>query len=178
MKIEKEFKYGDILLTRSNSWLSKAIRWFMEKYRPGNPSFSHVAVVVNMWGEPWVAEAIASGVRLRSLPQSGHDVAKQVLILRHQRGFNGKQIEKMSKKVASLAGVRYQYENLPQWVVKIILKINIFKDENEKAIYCSELGAIAMNQAYPKMFAKPNATCPVDHLAHKDYDILDINNIL
>lgn len=177
--VDDRFKFGDLIATRSNSFLSRAIRWFMEKYKPSKDAFSHIAVVINMWGELWIAEALIWGVRIWSLPQSGYSTTKQVILLRFKKGFSDQQVEAISKKMASLAGVRYQYENLPQWIVKILLRFDLFKKVNEKSIYCSELGAIAINEAYPNTFPSPNETSPADHYERTDlYDILDINNIL
>jgi hypothetical protein len=175
---DNRFQFGDIIATRSNSFLSRAIRWFMKKYRPSVESFSHIAVVIDIWGEQWIAEALAKGVRVWSLPRSGYSVKKQVVLLRLNAGFTEEQIETVSKKMISLAGVRYQYENLPLWAVKILLKINLFRKESQKAIYCSELGAIAINEAYPGTFKAPNITSPADHYGNVIYQRLDINNIL
>ncbi len=176
---DSRFQYGDIIATRSNSFLSRAIRFFMHIYRPSGEAFSHIAVVINMWGEQWIAEALAWGVRIWTIEQSGYNVKRQVLILRHRGGFDNNQIQAISKEMAKYAGVRYQYENLPQWIVKILLKIDIFKDENIKSIYCSELAAIAINLFYPGTFPTPNKTCPADHYTREDiYNIIDINGIL
>ena len=175
---DDRFKFGDIIASRSNSFLSRAIRWFMKIYKPSKETFSHIAVIINMLGELWIAEALAWGVRIWSLHQSGYSVKKQIIILRHKQCFTDMQVEAISKKMVSLAGVRYQYENLPQWIVKILLKINIFKKTDEKAIYCSELGAIAINAAFPGIFEEPNVTCPADHYNNDIYDKIDINGIL
>ena len=176
--MEPQFKFGDLIATRSNSFLSRAIRWFMRKQNPSAPNFSHIAVVINLWGELWIAEALGWGVRIWSLEQSGYDKKKQVVILRHKWGFSEEQIKLMSQKMVSLAGVRYQYENLPAWAIKILTKINLFKASNEKAIYCSELGAVGINAAYPLTFLNPNMISPADHFATGIYDVIDINNLL
>jgi hypothetical protein len=177
-KINNIFQYGDIIATRSNSFVSRGIRWFMRKYRPAVEDFSHNAVVINIWGNLWVAEALAWGVRLWTIEESGYLNKKQVVILRHKAGFTPEMIKDMSIKMASLAGVRYQYENLPMWIARILCKINLFKKSNEKSIYCSELAAIAINEAYPKTFPKPNMVCPADHMMFPMYEIIDFNNIL
>ena len=181
--MESYFQFGDIIATRSDKFLSRAIRYFMRKYKPEAPNFSHIAVVINLWGELWVAEALAWGVRIWSLEQSGYSKKKQVVILRYRNNLtreplNKVQIEAMSKKMVSLAGTRYQYENLPLWAIKIWLKLNLFKENNEKAIYCSELGAIAITAAKAGSFETPNIVSPADHFNSGLYDIIDINGIL
>jgi hypothetical protein len=171
-------QFGDLLATRSNSFLSRAIRWFMKRQNPEAPNFSHIAVVIDLWGEIWIAESLGWGQRLWSLEQSGYDKKEQVVILRHKKGFSQSQIKAMSQKMVSLGGVRYQYENLPAWAIKILTKINLFKKENEKAIYCSELGCIAINAAYPLTFLNPNMITPADHFATGIYDVIDPNGVL
>ena len=178
IKMEEQFEFGDLIATRSGSFLSRAIRYFMRKQHPEVPNFSHIAVVINLWGQLWIAEALAWGVRIWSLEQSGYATKDQVVILRHNKGFTEDQIEKMSQKMVSLGGVRYQYENLPAWAIRILTKINLFKKSNEKAIYCSELGAIAISTAFPLTFLNPNMITPADHFATGIYDIIDINGIL
>lgn len=172
-------QYGDLIATRSNGFLSKAIRWFMRKETPNAPDFSHIAVVINIWGEIWIAEALSWGVRVWPLENSGYDVNKEIIILRDKRGFTDVQIEVMSRQMVSLSGIRYQYSNLFQWAARILFKIRgFFKKDNANAIYCSELGAIAINSVYPGSFARPNITSPVDHLTSGLYDIIDPYNIL
>lgn len=179
MATKSDFQFGDILATRSNSFLSKGIRWMLHWYKKYADGFSHNAVVVNMWGELWIAEALAWGVRLHPIEKSGYLTEKGVIILREKRGFSEFQIDKISKKMASLAGTRYQYENLLQWIAYIFFRIKrIFKPSNEKAIYCSELAAIAINEAYPGTFTHPNMVSPADHVSSKIYDTIDINHIL
>ncbi|MGB9697707.1 MAG: hypothetical protein ACPL2D_10565 [Ignavibacteria bacterium] len=173
MNINK-IQFGDGLAVRGTSWLSKAIRFFMKQYKPNVKDYSHNAVIIDMWGEKWVAEALAWGVRLRPFAYTEYAKSTNWVILRDKRGFSNEQIKRMSWKCASLAGIRYQYENLPTWIIKIWLKLNLFKKRNEKSIYCSELLAIAINEAYPSTFKSPNATSPADHIASGVYDIIEL----
>lgn len=167
-----DVKFGDLLAVHSYSFLGKAIRFFMRRYKPQYKTYNHIAVVIDIWGEKWIAEALASGVRLRPFVETEYMVSDQFDILRHKLGFDSDQIKKMSRKCASLAGVRYQYENLPAWVLKIWFKINLFKKRNEKAIYCSELGAIAINEAYPGTFKAPNMTSPADIIDSRVFEVI------
>lgn len=151
----------------------------MKLYKPSvKQQFSHNAIVINLWGEPWIAEALTWGVRIWSISQSGYLTNIQTLILRHKQGFSDAQIKSMSQKMVSLGGMRYQYENLPQWIVKILLHIDIFNRKNEKAFYCSELTATAINVAYPDTFPRPNDTSPMDIFLNPNFDIIDFNKIL
>lgn len=178
MENKELFSYGDVLCSRSNSLLSRGIRWFMRIYKHSKITFSHCAVVINLWGELWIAEALAWGVRIWSLEQSGYLTNKQTIILRHKQGFSEDQVDALSKKIVSLGGTRYQYENLPQWIVKILLKIDIFRKSNERAIYCSELAAIAIDKAFPGTFPHPNITSPMDLVESPVFNVIDINNLL
>ena len=169
---KENFQFGDILATRSGSFLSRGIRLMMHWYKDYADGFSHNAVVINMWGELWIAEALAWGVRIYPIENSGYIDNKNIIILRHKKGFTDAQINAMSKKMASLGGIRYQYENLPMWIAKILIRMNFFKPENEKSIYCSELAAIAINVAYPGTFKKPNMITPADHVASNIYETI------
>jgi hypothetical protein len=170
---------GDLLAVRGDSFLSKAIRYFMRKKKGKIGDFSHIAVVINLWDEIWIAEALTWGVRIWSLAQSGYDIDKQYIILRDKRGFTPDQIQTLSRQMVMLSGIRYQYFNFLQWIVKIILKINIFiKPSNQNAIYCSELGSIAINSVYPGTFPEPNITSPSDIVTNPNFEIIDTNNIL
>lgn len=169
---KQDFKFGDILATRSNSFLSRGIRLMMHWYKDYADGFSHNAVVINMWGEPWIAEALAWGVRIWPLEESGYIDNKNIVILRHKSGFTEVQIDAMSKKIASLAGTRYQYENLPMWIAKILAHKNWFKPNNEKSIYCSELAAIAINTVFPGTYNNPNMVSPADHVSSDIYNLI------
>jgi hypothetical protein len=179
IKKDDRFQYGDLIATRSNSLLSRAIRWFMTRQKKTVDTFSHIAVVIDLWDQTWVAEALAKGVVVQSLKQSGYDTNEQVIILRLRKGFSKSQIEAISLAMVQHAGIRYQFINLVLWAIKIAFKLDLLRKNNEKRIYCSELGAIAINTAYPGTFPAPNKTSPADHYTRKDlYEIIDINNIL
>jgi len=179
MKHSKElFQYGDIISVRSDTFISKGIRFFMKLYRKQVPQFSHNAVVINVWNELWVAEALAWGTRVYPIEDSGYLNNSEFVILRDFRGFTEDQIDRMSKKMVSYGGVRYQYENLPAWIAKIVANINLFKSEDDTAIYCSELAAIAINEVYPGTFKTPNMVNPTDHMKSWNYNIIDPNQLL
>lgn len=176
--MENKFQPGDIIATRSNSFLSRAIRWAMSKYRPQAPSFSHNAVVFRIFKKMFVAEALFWGVKIWPLKDSGYLTNPQCIILRHKEGFLFDQLNAIAIKMLALDGTRYQYENLPLWLAKILVKVSLFRRNNEKAIYCSELAAIAINAAYPGTFPKPNVVSPADHTSNPIYEIIDINGIM
>jgi hypothetical protein len=173
--IKQDVQFGDIIATRSESFISKAIRFFMKIYK--DVDYSHNAVIIDIWGEVWVAEALTWGVRIYPFESSPYSRPKtEWIILRHKQGFTPEQIKAMSWKCVSLGGVRYQYENLPSWVAKILFKLNWFKSNNEKSIYCSELAAIAINAAYPGTFKRPNEVSPADHVKSSIYNIIFEDN--
>jgi len=177
--VKEDFKFGDIIASRSGSFLSKGIRWFLKKLNPGiQQTFSHIAVVISVWDEVWVAEALSWGVRIWAIEKSDYLTHSQVIILRDKRGFTPDQVKTLSKECTGLGGTRYQYENLPQWILKILFKIKIFKTDNENAIYCSELGAISENSVYPGTYPTPNMTSPNDHFLNPMNNIIDKNNIV
>lgn len=178
MEYVGQFRYGDLIASRSNSFLSKGIRFFLKLWKSKVPGFSHITVVVNMWDEMWVAEALAWGVRIWPIKDSNYVTNVHTVIIRDKRGFTDEQIHDLSRKMASLGGTRYQYEGFLQWIGKIVFKANSFHAEGEKAIYCSELGAIAINAAYPGTFKRPNEINPADLLSDDRFEVIDPNGIL
>ena len=170
-------QFGDVIAVHSYTFLGKAIRFFMRKYKPQYKTYNHNAVVIDIWGEKWIAEALAWGVRVHKFEDSDYANSNNWDILRHKQGFTDEQINKMSKKCVNLAGIRYQYENLSMWVLKIWFKIDLFKKKDEKAIYCSELAAIAINEAYPDTFKEPNKVSPADHVASGIYNVIKLDKL-
>ena len=166
---KSQFKPGDILASRSNSFLSKAIRTMMHWYKDYADGYSHNAVIIN---GGLVAEALAGGVKVHSLEESGYLNNNNVAILRHKNGFTKSQLGRVTNKMLLLEGTRYQYGNLPLWVAKILFHIDKFKGKSEKAIYCSELAAIAINTAYPGTFPEPNKVSPADHICNPIYETI------
>ena len=183
--MSNSFNAGDLIATRGNTWLSRSIRFMMDIYcrkvlhKPCKVLFNHIAVVVSMFDELWVVEALGWGVRVYPIERSGYLTHRNLVILRDKRGFTQEGLKAMSKKVVALGGVRYQYENLPQWVIRIFVGIKkVFRSSNERSIYCSELGAIAINAVYPMTFKEPNIMSPMDHVLSPVYEVIDINGIM
>jgi len=79
----------------------------------------------------------------------------------------------MTDEVIRHSGKFYQISNWFAWLLYINSagKINLFKDKNDKTIYCSELGALAINSIYPDTFPKPNRTNPYDILSNQNMEI-------
>lgn len=168
---------GDIIAVRGRSWLAKRIRYFMALYlkRKGKSVgrlYNHIAVVIEVNGQLMIAEALGWGVVIHSIEQAGYDRGNHFVILRHKRGFTREQIDAITTRMIVLSGTRYQYENFIQWVLRITLGLNVFRRSNEKAIYCSELGAIAINEAYPNTFSRPNETNPMDFFLNDNFNVI------
>jgi hypothetical protein len=182
---ENILQFGDILLVRNTSFLAKGIQGFMYLYskifnKKWQGGFNHNAIIINIWGEKWVAEANGQGFEIRPLNKTPYYNKKNFVILRDKRGFTENQIDIMSKKMIEISGIRYQYEGLAQWILYILSKggIDTFNANDEKALYCSEAAAVAINSVYPNTFDKPNRTNPYDHLLKDTYNIIDTFNLL
>jgi hypothetical protein len=79
MKIT-ELQTGDVLLYKSTSWLSKAIRFFSKS------KYSHASVVFDCWFNFFVAEADRKGVLVNSIENSIKGC--EILVLRPKQSVN------------------------------------------------------------------------------------------
>lgn len=168
---------GDIIAVRGKSWLAKRIRYFMALYlrkrgKRVERLYNHIAVVIEVNGRLMVAEALGRGVVVNTVEKAGYDRGGHFVVLRHRKGFSKEQLDAMTTKMLVLAGTRYQYENFIQWVLRICFGVDAFRRSNERAIYCSELGAIAINEAYPGTFIRPNETNPMDFFLNENFEVI------
>jgi hypothetical protein len=123
MKIN-EIRTGDVLLYKSNSLLSKLIRFFSGKY-------SHASIVFDSWYKCFVAEADKEGV----VPNTIEDSIKgcEILVLRPKFEFDVKGLDQLV--TSHLGKHRYNYFLL------IIMQL-IYQLSNKKIwLYLGETGA-------------------------------------
>ncbi len=69
-----KFKIGDIILVSGIGFLPWAIQFFMNLYRrkkhlPQRKLYNHAAVIINLWGNDFIAEASRDGVRVLRTPE-------------------------------------------------------------------------------------------------------------
>jgi hypothetical protein len=169
---------GDIGLTRSNGFISKAIRYFMDKYRkklglPKRDLYSHAFMIVKMWDRLFVAEAEAEGIRVKPFEEvypSSKWVNKNIKILTPKKAYNSNEIDTVSKIAVAYAlePTRYGYADLLFHAKAIMNKdgYDSWKGKKgeaaEKRLHCSEAVATWANKVRPKTFNRPWSTNPLD----------------
>lgn len=149
MNIE-EIKTGDIYLVKSNSFLSKAIRWFMKLYAKKfkivyNPDkiYSHAATLVWIDDILYIAESVDNGFHLRIFDRHYDLNPEYCTILTPIKSYDESEIHSILHYSLNLATVSqvYQYWNFIQWPLYILSnkKINLFgKGKNRGITYCYE----------------------------------------
>ncbi|MGM0532603.1 MAG: hypothetical protein ACQER7_14745 [Bacteroidota bacterium] len=155
MKTVKDFKPGDVLLFHNSGFLPKGIQFFMNIYRrkKGLPErklyYNHVAVIVNLWGELWMADSAKNGVQVNKIKVDALQ-RDNVLHLTWKEPL-AKVEQKLFSKTAigySLRVTRYDVINF--WDQARYILSGKWKgktdDASTKRVYCSEFAAICMDK--------------------------------
>lgn len=146
-------KTGDIILVSGIGLLPKGIQFFMNIYRrrkglAPRKLYNHVALVVELWGTLWIAEASVKGIRVFKYPDDyirRQDVKVMQFIIplteKEQKNFSEIAIK------YSLHPTRYDLTNFWDQMIFIITgkwKGKVNKESREK-LYCSEFAAVVMD---------------------------------
>jgi hypothetical protein len=154
MKTRDDFRPGDVLLFRHTGFLPKVIRFFMKLYSKRKNVeqdiyYNHVAVIVNLWGELWVADAVEKGVQVEDSLDRYMDKSS-VKHLTWVKPLSKEEQEDFSKVAISYAMKVTRYDFLNFWdQARYILtgewKGKTGKDSKER-VYCSKFAAICMDE--------------------------------
>ena len=150
---ELNIKAGDVLLHRGKSFVSRQIRVWMEKARKRmglkpRTLYNHASMVVELWGELWVVEAVARGSHM--IPLTERLKSKdEILVKTWVKPLTKKETNSLSKKAVTFVGQNhnYQFSAFPLHMIKITFG-KWFGRKNIKAqrrINCTELVAIFMD---------------------------------
>lgn len=135
----KSLRTGDILLYRSNHLLGKLIRFFTRS------TVNHAGIVVELWGELFVAESEAKGFVLNRVADSIR--GRDILVRRHLISVNTRSFAIL---IAGMVGKhRYDYFSLLFFqVVYAVTGKWIGKEDKHasKRLYCSEAVAYIYNK--------------------------------
>jgi hypothetical protein len=184
-----EYTPGDIILVGSNSFLSKGIQFFMKAYNKklGLPEkkeyYSHAALVINVWGQLYVAEALADGINVAPLDKTYANTLKHIKVLTPKKAYSNTEKEDISKIASAYALTPTRYDFL-----NFLYQIDMIKETTKKdgpdaewdgptgskaehRIYCSELVATCANKVRPDTFKLPAATNPLDIELNRYYKV-------
>lgn len=145
---------GDIILVHGGSFLAKGIQFFMNIYRSKQDLakrklYNHVAVVIDLYGQKYIAEAVAKGVQV--IPDADKYVAtRDCTVLTWVNPLTAKEKAELSREAAKYALEIHRYDvlNFP-YQIKYIMTgkwRGPTGDKAERRIYCSELAAIVMDK--------------------------------
>lgn len=173
-------KPGDIILSGSNTWLSRIIKKFMRLYSKKqkvrvDKVYSHAAMVINLWDNLYVAEAEANGINIRPLFRTYGVINKDVLLLTPKKKYLVKEQEEISKVAtkSALVPTRYDYFSLLHQV-RYIMTGKWPGSKGSKAnkrLYCTEAAALWANMVRPKTFDVSYSVNPVDIQTNKYYKV-------
>ena len=147
-------KTGDIILVSGIGLLSRMIQFGMDIYRkrkglPKRKLYNHVAVVVELWGTLWIAEASEKGVRVFKYPDD-YIRRQNVKVMQFKKPLTEQEQRKFSEVAIkySLHPTRYDLVNF--WYQMIFILTGKWKGKVNEAsrerLYCSEFAAVVMDE--------------------------------
>jgi hypothetical protein len=155
MKTINDFNPGDVLLFYNNGFIPKAIRFFMRIYNKKKKLperkmyYNHVAVVVNLWGNLFIAESNKEGVTVNDTLER-YVNNKNVLHLTWKKPLSKEESDHFSKTAIgySLRVTRYDFINFFDQIYYILTGKWRGKtgEKSRKRQYCSELAAVCMDE--------------------------------
>jgi len=161
---------GDIGLVNGRTWLARAIKFFMNIFRiilklPRRKLYNHAFLIIDVWGNLYVAEALAKGITIRPWKSSPYNGSNRIKMLRLKDELNKKEKEEISKYCISFAlePTRYDIFNFFFQILLILFGrwYGPSGEEAKKRLYCSEAVATWINEIRPGIFEKPEATNPL-----------------
>jgi len=173
---------GDIILYRGTGWLSRAIRFFMNKYRKRlgldeRILYNHAAMIIDYDNDLYVAEANEKGIEIASFKRTYFNRTGNIKIITPKKAYTVSEKEIVSKAAISNAFQPTRYDFFNFWFqIKMIRKTTKegYKDwdgptgeEATNRLYCTEAVATWANKVRPNTFDKPWSINPLD---------IDLNN--
>lgn len=182
-EILNKLKPGDIVLYGSNGFVSKAIQFFMRIQRkkqnlpvPKGIIASHAGMLVNLWGELYIAEAQEKGIVVSPFVSEYKNKWDRIKILSPKKAYSIKEQDLVSKIAIedSLEPHRYDFFGLLYQARMIFTGKwqGPTGDKAEKRYYCTEAVATWANKVRPNTFNKEEAAGPLEIEFNKYYQIV------
>lgn len=167
-KIIMEKFLGCIGLCKGHTWLSRAIRYFMNVYRKRKglsamPLYNHAFILVKENNEFFAVEALATGIKKRLFSEAypkkkWNKVIMKVPIV----PFTETEKAIIQQTALDCVNTPYQYTSFLSQILWTWFGIWIGSDKNiDKSFYCTEFAAYCINQARP-FFEHPERVNPLD----------------
>lgn len=171
----KLIEVGDILCVRDgHSIVAQGIQFYMKRYKKKNhldpdiPLYHHSALVIEVWGKLYVAEALSKGWTIQPIDEaySQKAWAERIEIIRPEISLTSFEKEMLCKLAVqtSFKVTRYDYFNFlfQIWLIETGKWIGPVGKKAENRFYCSEGVATIYNYIRPGTFKNPAATNPLD----------------
>ncbi len=168
------------------TWISSGIRYFMRKYnkRKGYPAddiYTHAFTFIDIWGNPYVAEALREGITIQPF-EKAYSVKDhgRIKILSPADAYDKTEKELISKTAiaSALVPTRYDIMNFFYQIILVLSGrwIGPKGKRAEKRLYCSEACATWANKVRADTFKNPAATNPLDVDLNEAY-IVKVENL-
>ena len=176
-------KAGDIIIVHSGkSFIPKAIQGALRKYKlwhdkPVKEKVHHTGNIIDVWGQPYVSEAVKNGYRALPLLQAySKDVwDTRIIVKTPKKPYTNNEQRDISRNAITycLRITRYDFSNFFYQLVYIFTG-KWYGKKGTKAtvrLYCSEATATLANGIRPDTFKNPYAVNPVDVAINDKYII-------
>lgn len=124
-------KTGDVLHCSGKRILSRLIKWFTRS------KFSHSALFIEIWGQPYVIDAQDDGVNLRPWKAWNDKYGYDITAMRSSVEFDSKEFAKRSMIKIGHTGYDFVSLLIRQPIRIIFDTWHVKKNESEK-MFCSE----------------------------------------
>jgi uncharacterized protein YycO len=124
-------KTGDILHCSGKRWISRAIKWFTKS------KFSHTALFIEIWGQPYIIDAQRDGVNVRPLDAWKEKYDYDIVVHRSPSELDSVELSK--RAMTKVGHTAYDLEGLllrQPW--KLITGSWKVKENEDERMYCSE----------------------------------------
>jgi hypothetical protein len=183
--MKEQLKAGDIGLHKGSALTSKIIEWFMKSYAKKlgikNPRlFSHTFMLIDVWGQLYIAEADDTGINIRPFIGSDYDKDRSTWISKTPiKPYSKDEKDTVSKAAMNCTfnPTRYDFFGLIYQIGKIVRAKNTTEEhwegptgeKSERRMYCSEAVANWSNDVRPNTFPTPWSMNPLDVDLNKYY---------
>lgn len=180
---------GDIGLVKGNGFVSKRIQDFMKIYKrklglPNNDKlYNHAFMVIDLWGQTYVAEALETGINIRPISEAYPDKKwSNIKVMTPKKAYTKEEQDQVSKVALAyvMTPTRYGFSDLLFHMMAILSsegydrwkgKVGL---DAEKRMHCTEAVATWANKVRPDTFERPWSTNPVDIEYNKYYKVKEL----
>lgn len=174
---------GDILLVHGSGFISKSIQYFMGIYKkrkgiPKSKLYNHAAIIIEVWGRLYAAEALATGINIAPLEQAYPEGKWENIKVRTPKKPYNKEEQELISKIAvayAFTPTRYGYGDLLAHAAAIISGkgydgwVGKKEERAEKRQHCTEYCATCANKVRPNTYEFQWHANPVDIEINKYY---------